>query len=203
MGRWYYKRKATAEESYELRMSYLKKLNMLTEKKNIQKIGWSSSRTQKAITMIIGVYLTNDNPFIILLYTLTDIEGNKTEYKDDFPLLTTNCNFGGIRYWLGCPSCGKRSGVLYLAPGTAYFKCRHCNNLSYNSRNESSPTAFFGITDRKITKLKSEIKRWTWRGRPTRKVQKLYRLQRKMGALSPTISARIEKLNNRIKDANP
>ncbi|MCA9947859.1 MAG: hypothetical protein KC449_30465, partial [Anaerolineales bacterium] len=55
------------------------------------------------------------------------------------------CNFGGHRYWFICPLtangryCGRRVGKLYLAPGSRYFACRHCQNLTYRSSQESSP----------------------------------------------------------------
>ena len=192
MGRWYCNRKATAEESYGLSMSYLKRLGMLTEKENIQQISWTSIRTQKSITMIIGVFITNDNPSIVLMYTLSDREGNKADYDDVISLLTTTCNFGGIRYWFGCPSCCKRVSVLYLAPGGIYFRCRNCNNLSYQSRNSDRITDL-GITSRQIEKLRSQIKRRTWRGRPTRKVRKLNALKRKESALASQAWIKIKK----------
>jgi hypothetical protein len=202
MGRFYSNRKATAEESYRLRMSYLKKLGMLTEKENIQEIIWKSSKTQKSIIMIIGVFITNDNPSIVLMYTISDREGNKADYKDTIRLLTTECYFGGIRYWFGCPSCGQRVGVLYLAPGNIYFRCRHCNNLSYQSRNRCIMETC-GHTSRQIEKLRSQIKRWTWRGRPTRKVRKLNVLERKESALLSAASAATDTLLNNIKCNNP
>ena len=70
-------------------------------------------------------------------------------------------------------------GVLYLAPGDVYFKCRHCNNLSYRSRNRCGLESW-GETSREIDKLWPQIKRWTWRGRPTRKVRKLRVLEQRM-----------------------
>jgi len=56
----------------------------------------------------------------------------------DFPMdvTTTSCNFGGVRYWLGCPNCGKRVGKLYLPPGEKFFRCRTCYNLTYKSCKE-------------------------------------------------------------------
>jgi hypothetical protein len=133
-----------------------------------------------------------DEPHIRISYSLTDRKGNKADFDCEALLLTTDCNFGGVRYWFGCPYCSMRVGVLYLAPGDVYFRCRHCNNLSYRSRNNCSIEKF-GVTSREIDKLRSEIKRWTWRGRPTRKVRRLQTLERKIGMLSLPIIARMEK----------
>ena len=45
----------------------------------------------------------------------------------------------------------------------------------------------------------SQIKRWTWRGRPTRKVRRLHALERKMGILSGPIMAQMEKFKARLR----
>jgi len=53
----------------------------------------------------------------------------------------TPCNYGGYRWWFLCPSwhytqvCGKRVGVLYSVDN--YFRCRECQNLTYESCRES------------------------------------------------------------------
>ena len=194
--RYYYNSKATADASCRLKMSYLKKRGMLTGEESIEKIVWTSSMRGKTTTIIVGVYLT-DNPFAILMYTVTDRDGNKTDYDDKVNLVTTPCYFGGVRYWFGCPWCGRRVAVLYLAPGDVNFRCRNCNNLSYHSRNRCT-LELFGHTSRQIDELHSQIKRWTWRGRPTRKVRRLQALERKMGVLSGPIMARMEKFKARL-----
>ena len=160
-------------------------------------ITWTSSMTGKKTAVGVAVDIT-DEPYVRLVYTVTDGEGNTTDYDYEVSLLTTPCNLGGVRYWFGCPSCGRRVGVLYLAPGDVYFRCRHCNNLSYYSRNRC-PIGSFGHTSREIDKLRSQIKRWTWRGRPTRKVRRLQALERKMRILSGPVMARTEKLKARLR----
>jgi len=59
------------------------------------------------------------------------------------PLGTTRPNYGGLRWWFQCPlkglsgrRCGRRVGKLYLPPGEAYFGCRACHELTYQSRQE-------------------------------------------------------------------
>jgi hypothetical protein len=42
----------------------------------------------------------------------------------------------GERLWFSCPVCHKRVGRLYLPPGRTMFLCRHCHNLTYESRQE-------------------------------------------------------------------
>lgn len=56
----------------------------------------------------------------------------------DYPvkLQTTQCHYGGIRYWFTCPAngCGRRVAILYSAG--KYFACRHCYQLAYQSQRE-------------------------------------------------------------------
>jgi len=56
---------------------------------------------------------------------------------------TTQPNYGGFGWWFLCPIrdcsgrvCGRRVGKLYLPPGEAYFGCRECRGLTYQSRQE-------------------------------------------------------------------
>jgi hypothetical protein len=194
--RYYYNRKATADESCKLKISKLRKDGMLSGQAT-GKISWTSSMAGKITTVLLLVDVT-DEPFAMLMYTLTDRDGNKTDYDYEVSLITTPCNFGGVRYWFGCPSCGRRVAVLYLAPGDVYFRCRNCNNLSYWSRNCCGLESW-GETSRQIERLRSEIKRWTWRGRPTRKVRRLQALERKAGMLGSQAMARIQKWEARLR----
>ena len=49
-------------------------------------------------------------------------------------LTYTPCHFGSQRPWMICPRCSSRVMILYVA--TAGLGCRHCFNLTYQSRNE-------------------------------------------------------------------
>lgn len=51
------------------------------------------------------------------------------------PIEKTACNYGKMRYWFGCPICGKRAARLFLHGGSvADWKCRECANLVYRSQ---------------------------------------------------------------------
>ena len=49
-------------------------------------------------------------------------------------LTDTNPHFGGIRWWLVCPRCGRRAGKLYATVGDRNFACRVCRRLVYKSQ---------------------------------------------------------------------
>ena len=150
-------------------------------------ITWVMKNTGKESKIGLEVNMTSE-PYARFTYSISDREGNNTPYDLEVSLVTTSCNFGGVRYWFACPECSKRVGGLYLAPGERYFMCRKCNKLTYHSRNRCVMAAL-GHTSRQKEKLKSEIKRWTWRGRPTRKVRRLQALERKEEVLGGPIMA--------------
>ena len=197
MGRYYWHRKSTVEEALDVTISKLKKRGMLEGDHSVSVITWVNSLTGKESHVVADVHMTSE-PYVEFIYIAPDREGNITHYNTEASLVTTPCNLGGFRYWFACPMCWRRVGGLYIAPGERSFMCRHCNSLSYHSRNESNVFGILGITDRKMKKLQSEIKRWTWRGRPTRKVRRLLALQRKTGILSPQASACFDRFKARL-----
>ena len=148
---------------------------------------WSLSGHKSSVGIVVDVM--GEPYYVKLNYTITDRDsGEKTDYNYKIGLTTTSCCFGGVRYWFVCPlvrngaPCGRRVGTLFLSSGGKYFGCRHCYDLSYESRNECRLGRFGQIgyalkADRQVEKLKEKIKRWTWRGRPTRKVRKLTALE--------------------------
>jgi hypothetical protein len=111
-------------------------------------------------------------------------EKEEVDYK--VPLLTTECNFGGERYWFECPIytngnyCGRRVGVLYL--GSKYFACRHCYDLTYSSKNRSYDNPAFDVIELSIEaeKLAEKITTPFYDGKPTRKYKKLLELNKKI-----------------------
>lgn len=195
MGRYYYNRKATVEESCGLSIYRLKKWDLLAGQQSTT-ITWTRSMTGKQTVVGLSVDTTTDDQYVRFVYTFTERDGDKTDYDYEVSLLTTPCYFGGVRHWFACPMCGRRVGCLYLM-GAGYFLCRHCNDLTYQSRSRSV-TALFGYTSRQVDKLRSEIKRWTWRGRPTRKVRRLQALEKKAHVLGGQVMVRIERLKARL-----
>jgi hypothetical protein len=47
----------------------------------------------------------------------------------------TECNYGGLRYWMHCPRCHKRGVKLYILWGKV--ACRQCYDLTYTSVQEA------------------------------------------------------------------
>jgi len=189
MGRYYFDAKTTVEQATQLSIFKLKEFGLL---KGYSATTLTWTRRLSGNKSSIGISVDTEDLYAKVNYTITDRNTDeKTDYDYKISLTTTPCNFGGVRYWFICPLsvngmyCGRRTGTLYLATGGHYYGCRNCYNLSYESRNESRLGRFGSIgypivADRKIEELYSQIKRWTWRGRPTRKARKLHSLEQKM-----------------------
>jgi hypothetical protein len=175
MGRYYLDSKSTVEDCTKLSVFKLKEFGLLTGYRGTT-LTWTRSFSGHKSS--IGICVDIEELYAKVNYTITDrYSGKKTDYDYKIALTTTQCNFNGKRYWFICPLsrngvyCGRRVGTLFLAPGGNYFGCRHCYNLSYESRNEPRLARFGGIgfpliADRKMEELRSQIKRWTWRGKP-------------------------------------
>lgn len=149
--------------------------------------GWSD--TESSVSILVDTY--HEDQHLRITYTKTDQEGNKKDFDYKIPLTSTPCYYGGKRYWFICPwyangvYCGRRVGVLYL--GGDYFGCRHCYDLTYNSRNLSGIFKAAGqtISAPELDKLREEVKTEYYRGKMTRKYKRylkkeesfLYQLQ--------------------------
>ncbi len=144
--------------------------------------GWSGNKSSVGIEVST---LTGDN-YLRIHYTQTDTD---TEEKKDFdykiPLVTTPCRYGGKRYWFICPMsrdgkyCGRRVGVLYKDGD--YFACRHCNDLTYESRKLSGRAKSFGriISIPEIEKMRDSVKRTYYRGKPTKRYLRYLQMDEK------------------------
>jgi len=187
MGRYYFDKKAEADQLKKIDISWLKKKGFLSGS-HPGIIKWTVSGIKSSIG--IDIETMGDYKHARLYYTQTDEAGRKSDYDYDIELVTTSCNYGGERYWFICPLhrsgkglCDRRVRVLYK--GGSHFGCRHCYDLTYSSRNESSlarhhPAFRRIVLDDKIEKLEGEIKTPYYAGRPTRKQRRLNNMYEKL-----------------------
>ena len=191
MGRYYFNARTTVEQAMQLNIFKLKKSGLLCGYVTAT-MTWT--RIYSGHESSIGICVDTEELYAKANYTITDQNTDeKTDCDYQINLTTTPCYFGGVRYWFICPLsvngeyCGRRVGTLYLASGGNYFGCRHCYNLSYKSQNESRLGRFGNIgfplkAEEQYEQLYMSIKRWTWRGRPTRKVRKLQAIEARLNA---------------------
>lgn len=63
--------------------------------------------------------------------------GTQQHHAVTLDLLTTPCQYGGVRWWFACPDCAARVRVLYLPISTRDPACRRCLSLQYASQGQS------------------------------------------------------------------
>ena len=178
----------TLNDNFQLEADFLRKLRISFLKKegylDCPKIGIIEWRKDDEVSSIgIESHIDEYHPYLRLLYTQTDDEGNKQHFDYKITLHRTPCNYGGWRYWFLCPlgtkgglPCGKISAVLYKAGD--YFGCRRCHNLTYRCRKHNTNYSLnYWFRSRKamekLYELEQELKRPEYAGKPTKKKRKL------------------------------
>ena len=187
MARYYSDKKEEAEDTKTIQVWFLSKHGYF-KGNTYGTITWTRSGMwgESKSSVSVQSIMSNPDKSIRITYTQTNRDNNEEKnFSYQIPLVTTPCNFGGVRYWFICPwyksgiYCGRRVGVLYKSGN--YFACRHCNELTYHSRNENrrSQWYYFGQildADHRAEKLAEQIKRPFYAGKPTRKQRQLDKL---------------------------
>lgn len=184
MGRYSYSNKTEADSLKSLSVYWLKKHGYF--EKNWSKGGGITWTRHDGSKNSISFYISVPDKYAQLIYTQTDREsGEKKDFDYKVPLITTPCHLGGVRYWFQCSIskggrfCGRRVATLYKDGD--YFACRHCYDLTYSSKKENY-RSYFGIfgkllnEEKRMYKIKDSLKRYTYAGKPTKKVQEYLRL---------------------------
>jgi hypothetical protein len=139
-----------------------------------QNIIWSRNGDETG-RINYDLLLDADDPKIVLHYKSRNRgEEEWTSLDYSISLSPVSCNFGGKRWYFGCPWCNKRIAVLYSHE--YYFVCRQCANLTYESCQESKRMRGYPwkvlTDDWKADEILKTIKRTHYRGKPTKKYQR-------------------------------
>ncbi len=125
-----YGAKATCEVQQRIDIRYFKKIGVLDAPGCSGKLAWESRGKPAG-----SIRYSREGDSLVLSYKARSHGGNWRDVDQHVLLDRTVCHFGGYRYWLNCPDCGRRVAVLYGAG--IHFLCRHCYNLAYTSQNET------------------------------------------------------------------
>jgi hypothetical protein len=101
-------------------------------------IRWWWPTTGKVIAEV-GFWLETegDERCLCLHYALSGQVSEPKVFVTRVSLVTSKQHFGGLRYWLICPTCEGRAHKLYLTTENTFFRCRRCSGLTYKSCQES------------------------------------------------------------------
>ncbi len=179
MGGWNSKGKVELEGLNNIRANLLKSKGFF--KNSLHGVAsWTSSWSGKTNGITIQTTLQEDTGYLRIAYTISNQDtGEKQDFDYNIPLTSTPCPYGGRRFWFICPLfangiyCGRRIGVLYRHGN--YFGCRKCHRLTYARQNYGGRyKGFVSIPD--IEEAEKKVKRYYYRGKPTRQYRKVLRL---------------------------
>jgi hypothetical protein len=82
------------------------------------------------LAMRVSFALSGQSVGLLSLFTT---EQTSREIEQIIPVVSTQPNYGGHRFWFLCPLCDHRVAKVYLPEKCDQFGCRHCHNLTYRS----------------------------------------------------------------------
>jgi len=178
MGRYSTGAKTTGQIQ-RIELSYLLKQGII---KKYQSYNGTISWTNKSNIGIYTVY--NDNEaYIELNYTTVFATNEKTSYKYKIELeaIPSNLGKGEVLYFI-CPESYKRCRILYKCYGSGTWKARESyqNRIYYESQIEPKSIRPFKylFTINKISELYKKAKKSHYKGKPTKLMQKIEKLNR-------------------------
>lgn len=127
-------KKTTVEDSRGISITKLRREGLL-EPGTAGIISWRCEFPKSEESVEFDVETDSGIRFLHLRYRV-----GKQPVNMEIRLTTTPLHHGGERWWFVCPlitdgtPCNRRVGKLYAPPGEKYFGCRHCYDLSYQSR---------------------------------------------------------------------
>jgi len=183
--------KTIAEQSNGLSIFWLKKHGYLNKESTYRSGGitWSYGYSENKSSISFSVVKENWNTpeeraYINLRYTNTNrYSGEKDDMDYKIELTTTPCRYGGKRYWFICPLyksgvyCGRRVGVIFSIG--KWFGCRHCGDIAYAKQMEGGKYRWNGVSIPDIERAEKDVKKFYYKGKPTRKYKRLIRLNEK------------------------
>lgn len=185
--------KRTCEEAKRISIAFLKKKHYLRDTWIEGKISWTV-RGNPTGNASIDIDAENTRLHCYYIYHAKD-EEVYTDYC--ITLISTPCYFGGKRYWFLCPlthhgvPCEEKAGVLYYINGM--FGCRRCQNVSYESQQETHTGKWgnlrkFYQLEWKLSEFNSVGKVKYWRGQPTKRYRKILRDYARLEMLSSVVA---------------
>ena len=122
---------------------------------------------------------------LILQYASVQPSERRQEFECEIPLVSTPCQYGGIRLWFRCPftangqKCGRRVAILYKDGDR--FACRDCCNLTYKSRNLSGIDKKAGATNVTLVEADQILSNCRYyKGRPTKRYGRMKKMEEKV-----------------------
>lgn len=181
MWRYYYDaRWSTSDYTKRLTIKALKEYWFLDGTRNgyPATLTWSNGSNISIQVNIVG------NTWTVRVYFT---QSNKSTWEQksmdyNISLIATPCNYGGKRWWLVCPLKGNKCTILYLQ-NNGLFGSRKTLNLCYDGQKESKKYRYLsyimGMNKTKALVLREKMKYPYRNGKPTKKLERFFRLSEK------------------------
>lgn len=130
---WGYRRKTTTAECRSVDVGDLAKAIRIGPNYR-GSITWTRGGQQEA-SIGFRVECGDGGGLVVrLIYTATR-NGQRAEHDYPVPITWAKAGFGPERPFFLCPGrdCGRRVAKLYQPPDNAFFLCRYCHDLTYQS----------------------------------------------------------------------
>jgi hypothetical protein len=108
-------------------------LAWLGRRKLLHESRWSSISWSRAGHVTGSIRFAAVPGGVMLSYRHRRHGGDWEDVRELVPLVETPTRFGGRRQWFQCLKCRRRCRILY---GGAYFRCRRCHGLKYDTQYE-------------------------------------------------------------------
>ena len=183
----------TCEGTQRLKLACLRKIGLLQPGVHRRTLHWSN-RGQPTGSIIIDAHIcAGEGSYLRLHYTVNGTQ----RYDYQVPLVAVASNLPGVvgahRYYLVCPTTGRRVTVLYLRSGTGVFAHRSAfagERLYYDSQLENKRfrgmSNYFGV-DRAWEAQMRKGRKLYYMGKPTRWHERLLKLERQTEAAAPAL----------------
>jgi hypothetical protein len=182
----------TCEGTQRLELAYLRKIGLLQPGIHSRSLQWSN-RGQPSGSIGLEAHIQmGEGSYLRLYYTVND----KTKYDYRVQLEQQPTNLRGVaghRFYMVCPTTGRRATVLYLRSGTGVFAHRLAfpqERLYYDTQLENKQfrgmSAYFGV-DREWEAQYRKGRKTTYQGKPTRWYARLLSLEQKSAAAAPKL----------------
>jgi len=178
----------------KLSVSYLKNEGLLRDGiVGTVVIPWGGVGFRDGLRIYMSILNKNDS-YMRFSYSILQPGGGYKDFEYKVSLVTTPCKYGGVRYWFICPVtkndkyCGRRVAILYK--GGDYFGCRTCYDLAYESSRLSGGYKKFGVVNMpELIRQVGDFKRWSYKGKPTKRLLRYQKKYEKALALVKTFNA--------------
>lgn len=159
-------------------------------------IYWINEEGERIGDINAEVDLRDPNNMVMRLdYKIRHYQGEWQNVKQTFNIVSTDCNYGGKRYWFECSLrkngvyCMRRIAKLYLTPDYNFFGCRHCFDLTYEARNSGYTYTLWDYDKYE------DCKYFYYKGKRTRRHKKYLKIARSADKfMNGILSRQIDKL---------